>query len=394
MSHGTGQMHDKTLRVGFLMLGGTQWLGGYNYLRNLCGALIRYRSGIEPVLFVPEDTEAALLEPFSEMGADVVATPLLGAGRKPLLFAQALLLGRITRLEELFAQQRIDALFENSVYFGWRARLPVVTWLPDFQHRHLPRMFSPLAWLKREFGFRVVTASTRRVMLSSEDAKADCRRFYGVPEERISVVSFAVEPPPIEPEYFEACLQRYQITPPYLYLPNQLWRHKNHTVVIEALHRLQVEGVVTPPVICSGSTRDHRNIAYFDEVEELIESCGVSPTFRMIGMVPYKDVIHLMAGACAVVNPSFFEGWSTTVEEAKALCIPLLLSDIPVHREQVKDHARFFDPSSPKALAEVLQSLHCGTSPSLVEDADNSERVQTYAREFAGMIRSLAEAAS
>lgn len=33
------------------------------------------------------------------------------------------------------------------------------------------------------------------------------------------------------------------------------------------------------------------------------------------------------------VNPSFYEGWSTTVEEAKSIGVPLLLSDIPVHRE-------------------------------------------------------------
>jgi hypothetical protein len=40
------------------------------------------------------------------------------------------------------------------------------------------------------------------------------------------------------------------------------------------------------------------------------------------------------------------EGWSTTVEEAKSLEGPLILSDIPVHRVQASTVADVFDPRS------------------------------------------------
>ena len=63
--------------------------------------------------------------------------------------------------------------------------------------------------------------------------------------------------------------------------------------------------------------------------------------FIFLGVIPYKDVLGLMRAAVAVINPSVMEGWSTTVEEAKSLGLPLILSDIPVHREQATTVRRF-----------------------------------------------------
>ncbi len=43
-----------------------------------------------------------------------------------------------------------------------------------------------------------------------------------------------------------------------------------------------------------------------------------------------------MLCSTALINPSQFEGWSTTVEEAKSLGVKMLLSDLEVHKEQAK----------------------------------------------------------
>jgi hypothetical protein len=61
-----------------------------------------------------------------------------------------------------------------------------------------------------------------------------------------------------------------------------------------------------------------------------------------------------MACSSAVLNPSRFEGWSTTVEEAKTLQRLLLLSDIPVHREQSPQFGKFFHPDDVEKLAELM----------------------------------------
>jgi glycosyltransferase involved in cell wall biosynthesis len=76
---------------------------------------------------------------------------------------------------------------------------------------------------------------------------------------------------------------------------------------------------------------------------------------RLLGRVPYADVVGLMRASTAVLNPSLFEGWSTTVEEAKSLGKRVLLSDIPVHREQDPPGGLYFDPHAPEALAGAIE---------------------------------------
>lgn len=59
-------------------------------------------------------------------------------------------------------------------------------------------------------------------------------------------------------------------------------------------------------------------------------------------------------GALALVHPSLAEGFNLPVLEAATHGVPLLLSDLPIHREIVGGNALYFDPQSTKSLGEVL----------------------------------------
>lgn len=102
-------------------------------------------------------------------------------------------------------------------------------------------------------------------------------------------------------------------------------------------------------------------------------------------IVPFADVLALNAAADAVINPSFFEGWATSVEEAKCLGTPLILSDLPVHREQAPD-ADFFDPRDAAALARCLETAaaappRVAVDPTQLQQA-NATRLAGFARAF------------
>jgi hypothetical protein len=59
-----------------------------------------------------------------------------------------------------------------------------------------------------------------------------------------------------------------------------------------------------------------------------------------------------MRTGSASLNPSRFEGWSTVVEEIKALGVPMILSDLRMHRERAGETARYFAPDDcPRARA-------------------------------------------
>jgi glycosyltransferase involved in cell wall biosynthesis len=93
------------------------------------------------------------------------------------------------------------------------------------------------------------------------------------------------------------------------------------------------------------------------------EAAGVRGSFRVLGLVPYEHVTALSRDAAALINPSLFEGWSTTVEEAKSLGKRVLLSRIPVHVEQDPPGGEFFDPGDPDELAALMEQAFTREDP-------------------------------
>lgn len=126
-------------------------------------------------------------------------------------------------------------------------------------------------------------------------------------------------------------------------------------VFIDALTDLKRWGICVT-VLATGNTCDHRFPEHFRDLMERFRTSGVEECFRVLGIVPYGDLLSLMRHSLAVINPSLCEGWSTTVEEAKALDKAVLLSDIAVHREQNPAKGIFFDPRNANELAERMKT--------------------------------------
>jgi len=106
-------------------------------------------------------------------------------------------------------------------------------------------------------------------------------------------------------------------------------------------------------------------------------------------MIPLPHVFALLRGSIALINPSRFEGWSTTVEEAKSFGVPMVLSDLEVHREQAAGTARYFGTDDPVALADHLADAV--KDPELVATRhlvlDLDARVSRFAADFVHTIR-------
>ena len=76
-----------------------------------------------------------------------------------------------------------------------------------------------------------------------------------------------------------------------------------------------------------------------------------------MGELKYIEICSLLYNCKAVINPSFFEGWSTSVEESKIYNKTCILSNIPTHLEQKPRNGIFFNPNNFKELAKVIQKL-------------------------------------
>ena len=352
-------------------------------------ALNRYRQGeIAPVVFAGEQDDAADLEALARIPG-VETAQSAAFDRRRAAPAAALSLGLDYAAVAEFRKRKVDVVFESARFFGWRLPYPAIAWFPDFQHRRLPQLFSHTARWQREVGFRMQIASGRTIMLSSESALRDCQRLYPGATRRTSIVRFATQPPPdLLTANPSDVIAQYGLPSKYFYLPNQFWRHKNHQVVVDALAILAKRGddVV---VAASGSKGDPREPDYFDRIMRQVAGGGLERNFRYLGMVPLPHVYALLRAATALINPSRFEGWSTTVEEAKSFGVPLILSDIDVHREQTDGEASYFGINDPSSLAGLLAKASQNPGPALVRNLlpDLDARVAVFASDFVGAVQ-------
>lgn len=381
------------IRVAFTLIGGKNWTGGQNYLLNLLEVLARYQPNtLTPVLFVGEDGAEAAAPFHAIAGVQVVYTSCLNLPGRTSALLKAILLGKDSCMEHVFRQHRIDLVFESAHFFGWRLGIPAIAWIPDFQHRGLPHLFSRGAWWKREIGFRAQVAGNRTIMLSSDDARRACEHYYPSTRGRTRTVHFAI-PPRAKINYPEAraVADSYHLPEQFIFMPNQFWRHKNHELVLEALIILQQRGKHIV-IAASGKQDDPRDPDYFSRFCAALKKSDMEQSFRLLGLIPYPHLMSLMRCCTTLLNPSLFEGWSTTVEEARAMGTPMILSDLEVHREQMGEQAIYFERHSAPSLANALEYMADAQPSQRESEVENArtaalQRVEQFSRDFVSLAK-------
>jgi glycosyltransferase involved in cell wall biosynthesis len=348
-------------------------LGGRNYLRNvLTGLALVPNPHIEPILFTGDRS-----------GAVPAGWPPIPVIRAPMLVPRTLrwALSRIAKkvldeerpLHRLLSRHGIDVLSHESTLTS-NGSIPAIGWIPDFQHVHMPEFFSAQDRRARDQTFMRICTRSAKVIVSSEAALKDLRAFapqFSAKAEVLRFVASLSDPAP-EPQLRQLQL-RYGFEGSYFLLPNQFWMHKNHRVVISALKQLKQQNRPVT-VLATGATEDSRQPGYFRSLLAYAEESGVIDLFRVLGVVPFGDLTSLMLNAVAVINPSKFEGWSTSVEEAKSLGKRILLSDIPVHREQAPEGGTYFHPDDVEGLADCLWTAQVEFDPAV--DLANQARAR------------------
>jgi glycosyltransferase involved in cell wall biosynthesis len=369
-------------RIGIVDSGVGGWIGGARYIRMLVRSLgdACQAAGVELYVLrgqhqIGEQNDhlpaqlVRLAEPASFRGERRLRRLLGLADRSALVCA-----ARKHRISVLLPLHRIA--FRTS-------DVRTIGWIPDFQHVHLPEFFSEAERRSRDRSFRLLAERCALIMLSSRTALEHFAVF--VPEHahkaRLapfpSIFAFELSPTDVF-----ATQRKFNLPAKFALVANQFWRHKNHQVVIEALLKLRGHGIC-PPVVMTGLLSDYRdpNNDTISHILQAIASARLADQITILGMVHDADLVNLMRTAALVIQPSRFEGWSTVVQDCKALGRPLICSDIPVHREQAPESLGFFPCDGAAALADLLAAIWPSLEPG--PDAQTEERSLAAEREFA-----------
>jgi glycosyltransferase involved in cell wall biosynthesis len=113
-------------------------------------------------------------------------------------------------------------------------------------------------------------------------------------------------------------------------------------------------------------------------VNELVRQLGISTEVVELGMIPYGLLHHVVRACDIYVTPAYTETFAHPLVEAMACGLPIVASDLPIHREICGNAAAYFARFSPKALADCVLQLE--QSPELRRQLSHcaSERSRAF----------------
>ena len=348
------------VRLAFFIHFNRTWLGGINVILNLINSLAKKKNISSNIKIVLITNSKKQIKGFLlNRNIEIIEDPKFFNRNIICKIIDKILLifvGKTYYLEKFLLKNKINFISHTDIVTGVNSISKSITWIPDFQFIHFGNLFSLKYKFLRRVNIFLYKKHSYKVLLSSKDSYNDLKKIINIPQKKIIINSFIFDVPKIKNlKTFSYLKKKYNIKKNFFYLPNQYWVHKNHKVVIKALKRLKIESKIKNVFIYStGSNNDYREPNHFNNLMENTRAEGLQNNYIYLGTLPFNDVMSLIYHSKAIINPSLFEGWSSTVEQAKSYNKRIILSNINVHIEQNPENAIFFDPNNSIELSKIL----------------------------------------
>lgn len=374
-------------RIGILLIFRPSWMGGIIYIINLINSLNFLDDEDKPeiIVFYNYNLERFTIDiqyPYLKLIPRNYPSVYKG-------FLMSWLKLKNIFVDDLIAEHGLDGIYplnDHPVPATWKVngkRVPKVGWIPDLQHKFYPGYFDKKRVFLRELRIKIALKNLNHLVVSSHDVENHFKKFYSIKKNlKIHVLNFVSIIDNFSFPQIESLREKYNVPKEYYMVSNQFTNHKNHIIILKALKLLKEKGV-TGNVVMTGKMEFKGNSEYINEFREYIEKNQLKKNLFLLDIIPRQDQLGLMQHAKAILQPSFFEGWSTVIEDAKSLQVPVIAADLSVNIEQLKDTGNFFDPKDEYTLATVLENFPGKGQSDLYESYE--KRVKQFAQNFIGI---------
>lgn len=347
-------MEKERKRIGILFNFSPSWMGGVVYVLNIIKALDHLESEDKPVIFI-------FYNPNLERFVEEIDYPFLNRIPRQYppvykTFLQSFVKGKNRFVHNIIADYALDAVFPLHDYpVKSKLDAKIVSWYADLQHKYYPEFFTKIKRIERDLRIRLILRNAKDLVVSSHAVKDDFYTFFKVPKTcKVHVYHFVSIIDLFPTGDFEPIRKAYNLPEDYFMISNQFHKHKNHKVAFQAIADLQKEGM-KKNLVLTGKLPEDDDSDYVAELKKILADNELQDRIFFLGVLPRDVQLAIMKNATAIIQPSLFEGWSTVIEDAKSLQVPVIASDLKVNREQLGATGTYFEPHNAIQLAELME---------------------------------------
>jgi glycosyltransferase involved in cell wall biosynthesis len=261
-----------------------------------------------------------------------------------------------------------DVLFCPSYSRPLVVRGKVVVTIFEATLKLYPELFPRSSWYSRpEFYLRLYQWSAHHsifVITSTEAAKQDIMKAYGVPEKKIRVVYLA------PPEMFRQVKDDQKLADmrrkilgedvPYFLFVGKMTPRRNVPKLMQAFAQLKKQTKLPHRLVLVG--KNTTGLALASYAQEL----GITREMIHLEFVSDDDLVLLYNAAEAFILPHTYEAVSLTALEAQATGLPVIIMDVPGMRETTGDVALYMKHAEVPDMVGALKAI--ATDASLRRD--------------------------
>jgi len=259
---------------------------------------------------------------------------------------------RIMRMVDM----TVDVLLTPTTVLNYYAlRVPSILCIHDIQQEYYPELFSFMVRMRRWAPYRLSCWKAASIQVSSLYIK-DCliEKYKCVRPEKVFVAYEGVDFNKFTSTTKEdrPQIKDNQSLDKFVYYPAQLWLHKNHLLLIDALSSFRSEMGYELSCILTGL-----DYGCWDAIQGRIKHHGLKKVFYL-GRVEFTQVVWLYRHCMGVLALGLHESSSLPVREGAVFGKPLICSNIPPNIEvQQFLHLRTVDIYDPAALTSTFIDL-------------------------------------
>lgn len=271
-------------------------------------------------------------------------------------------------------EARVDALIVPTTVFNFFAlRVPTILCIHDIQHEYHPENFSLHQRMLRWASYRVSCARATAIQVSSRYIQ-EClmEKFTFLEHDRFLLAPEGVDTNRFSVDNEDQIPQRMPValSQGFVFYPAQIWKHKNHLLLMHALAIFRARMGFEIPCVLTG--HDH---GYWSEVERVRSSLALQSVFYL-GRVKFTELLWLYKNCTAVLALGLHESSSLPVREGAAFGKPLLCADILPNIESAESlYLSLFRRDSPDALADLFVMVHDDTGNIREASVQNKDAV-------------------